>query len=104
MEIQIVAAWPDDSELSEALRRLTQAIDFVGAADGTAGGLFGGQWGYGADYENAVFLIHRYCWCEQETCPWCGGCDCPESAWTFFVDGEAVSYERYQRFYEEFVY
>jgi len=26
---------------------------------------------YGIDYENDVFMMHRYCWCEKEDCPWC---------------------------------
>lgn len=27
---------------------------------------------YGANFENDVFKIHRYCWCEDEECPYCG--------------------------------
>ena len=26
---------------------------------------------YGVDYENDVFMMHPFCWCEQEDCPWC---------------------------------
>jgi len=26
---------------------------------------------YGTDYENDVFMMHRYCWCEREDCKWC---------------------------------
>jgi len=26
---------------------------------------------YGTDYENDVFMMHRYCWCEREDCRWC---------------------------------
>lgn len=26
---------------------------------------------YGINYENDVFMMHRYCWCEKEDCPWC---------------------------------
>jgi len=26
---------------------------------------------YGVDFENDVFSIHRYCWCEREECPYC---------------------------------
>lgn len=26
---------------------------------------------YGTDYENDVFMMHRYCWCEKPECLWC---------------------------------
>lgn len=26
-----------------------------------------------ADFENDVFMMHRYCWCERKACPWCNG-------------------------------
>lgn len=26
---------------------------------------------YGAHYENDVFYMHPYCWCESDTCPQC---------------------------------
>lgn len=26
---------------------------------------------YGADVDNSVFMMHPYCWCESEDCPWC---------------------------------
>jgi len=32
---------------------------------------------YGANYENEKFSIHRYCWCEEENCPWCGPSEMP---------------------------
>ena len=32
----------------------------------------GGEFGYGADYENDTFMMKPYCWCEQEdSCLWC---------------------------------
>lgn len=27
---------------------------------------------YGTCFENDVFMIHNFCWCEQESCGWCG--------------------------------
>lgn len=36
-----------------------------------------GEWAtkYGSAFENDVFLMHPYCWCEKEgECPWCTGC------------------------------
>lgn len=29
--------------------------------------------GYGVDFENDVFMIHTFCWCDGEDCPWCNG-------------------------------
>ena len=32
----------------------------------------GGEFGYGVDYENGVFMMHPYCWCDDgEKCLWC---------------------------------
>lgn len=33
-----------------------------------------GEWAekYGTDFENGTFMMHRFCWCEEETCGWCG--------------------------------
>jgi len=38
-----------------------------------------GEWAekYGTEYENDIFMMHPYCWCEKESCPWCGGEDRP---------------------------
>lgn len=36
------------------------------------GGLLGGEFGYGVDFENDTFMMHPYCWCEKEDkCLWC---------------------------------
>ena len=32
---------------------------------------------YGTDFENDVFMMHRYCWCDQDNCPWCGEAGAP---------------------------
>jgi hypothetical protein len=32
---------------------------------------------YGVNFENETFSIHRYCWCEEENCPWCGPLEAP---------------------------
>jgi hypothetical protein len=31
----------------------------------------GGQFGYGVDFENDVFMMHEFCWCDQKDCDWC---------------------------------
>jgi hypothetical protein len=28
---------------------------------------------YGTDFENETFMMHRFCWCDKDDCPWCGG-------------------------------
>lgn len=66
MTVEVRIPWASDDALSEALRRLTKALHIKGLADGEQGGFFGGEWGYGADFENDVFLMHRFCSCERE--------------------------------------
>ncbi len=73
-DIQFLFAEPGEDSISEGLRLLTKALHVTGAANGERGGLFGGDWGYGANFENDTFLLHRYCWCERDDCPWCAGC------------------------------
>lgn len=34
-------------------------------------GVLGGEFGYGGYYNSDVFIMHPYCWCEEETCPYC---------------------------------
>ena len=51
---------------------LETAVRIIGVAFGDDG-----DWcsKYGADYENDVFLMKRFCWCDGEgECPWCTGC------------------------------
>lgn len=102
--VRIIVPAVDHDEVSESLRALTRLIHKAGHADGSAGGIFGGEWGYGADFENDVFMMHRYCWCERADCPWCAGCECPDTAYHYFVDGREVRYEEWNRFYEDYVY
>jgi hypothetical protein len=28
---------------------------------------------YGTKFENDIFMMHPYCWCEREECQWCNG-------------------------------
>ena len=28
---------------------------------------------YGIVYENEVFMMHTFCWCAEDDCPWCNG-------------------------------
>lgn len=61
--------------LSLDLVDLTEAICNKIGEDGIVGFL-GGRYGYGVEYENDVFMMHPFCWCERPDCPWCYCCDC----------------------------
>ena len=58
-----------DLDLVKLTEYLTKKI-FKGKRQG--GGL-AGEFGYGVDYENDVFMMHQFCWCEKDDCKWCGG-------------------------------
>jgi hypothetical protein len=73
VDIQIVLPPCSDDEVSDGLRGLTEAIHRAEKADGSPGGILGGEFGYGANFENDAFMMHRYCWCEKDDCPWCAG-------------------------------
>lgn len=32
---------------------------------------------YGTDFENDIFMMNRFCWCEKEDCKWCGSENAP---------------------------
>lgn len=72
MNVRVVLPERAMDELSQALRDLTRRLQEAGYH--YDGGLLGGSNGYGAPYEDDVFMMHPFCWCEREDCPWCGGC------------------------------
>lgn len=104
--LEVTLVLPESADLDNivdaSLVAITEAIAKV-APDTVAAGCLGGEFGYGAEYENDVFMMHPYCWCEQETCPWCMGCDCPESAYHYMVDGREVGYQAWMKFYKRLV-
>lgn len=67
-----------DDEVSNALRDLTKRIAKKNP-ELKAGGLLGGEYGYGCAYEDEIFIMHPFCWCEKTSCPWCIYCDCHEN-------------------------
>lgn len=56
--------------LSEGLYALSETI-IRGLQSERDGGGLGGRFGYGANFENEVFMMHPFCWCEQPDCLWC---------------------------------
>lgn len=69
--VEIKFAPPERLEgaLSDGLRLLTKAICEASGEESQFG--LGGEFGYGVNYENEVFSMHRYCWCDGYDCPWC---------------------------------
>lgn len=96
MQVEIVVPKGADRRrtFDAGLIELTEAIARV-APDKVASGLLGGEFGYGALYENDHFMMHPHCWCEQDDCRWCQGCDCPAESMHYFVDGVEVGYEEW---------
>lgn len=72
IQIQVVLPAVSHDEISNGLRELTQAI-VKGDPDRHVMGLFGGTFGYGARWDDEVFSMHPFCWCDEEDCPWCEG-------------------------------
>lgn len=76
-----------ESRISTDLRVLTEHLITRHGAS-TTGGLLGGEYGYGATYENDTFLMAPYCWCDREgECMWCTGCTCTDAATRYYLDG-----------------
>lgn len=57
---------------------------------------------YGTDCEDENFAIHRFCWCEEESCPWCGPSESPNfwhkptgiKVWWYKYIGRGVNMSR----------
>ena len=75
--------------ISTALRELTAALQEI-TGEGPHG-ILGGEHGYGCEYENDVFMMHPYCWCEGFDCPWCLSCGCPNEYEYRSPSGELIT-------------
>lgn len=75
-EVQIVLPECADDEVSNLLRALTEALA-TRKPDAVSHGFFGGEFGYGCDFETPVFRMFPYYW---------GDCTCgyteKEEAWS----------------------
>ncbi len=80
------------SDDDDALDTILRQIAIAASADPEE------EWAdkYGTNVDNDVFMMHRYCWCDADDCPWCAGCTCPEEAWSYYIDGQHVAREKYQ--------
>lgn len=74
MNVKFILPAVSDDAVSEWLRALTERICAVTGEQSGFG--LGGEHGYGENYENGVFMMHRYCWCGQADCSWCCECTC----------------------------
>ena len=90
MEIKVILPECSDDPVSDWLRGLTREICKL-AGDETGYGL-GGRYGYGENYENGVFKLHRYCWCDSDDCPYCDG---TEPNFLHKASGASVSWYKY---------
>lgn len=98
VEVQIVLPAVSEDSVSTGLVFLTEMLD-SSKKKAAVQGFLGGAFGYGCEFENDTFMMHPYCWCESDQCPWCAGCECPESADHYFVDGKEVTYDGWMDFY-----
>jgi len=57
------------TDISEGLVELTKMCHLAG--HDISAGLLGGEFGYGARVDNDVFMMHPFCWCDKDDCPWC---------------------------------
>jgi len=78
-------------KIPDLLINLTAEIALKIDGDG-GGGLLGGENGYGENYENDVFKMSRYCWCETDDCKLCNG---TEPNFIFKPTGATVSWYKY---------
>jgi len=72
--------------ISRGLSRLACAIPESESQSGSR---------YGMPWNDAVFLMHPFCWCDRDDCPWCRGCQCPPEAFRYTIDGRSVTFKQY---------
>lgn len=89
-----------ENKIELNLCKLTELIVENKLADEPGYGL-GGHWSYGTDFENSTFLIHSFCWCEEDDCPWCIGCSCSDNAYHHYIDNKEVSSKEWHNFYKK---
>ena len=65
-KVHIIVPEAAHGELYELTKYLAKKFDLDGG-DG-----LGGENGYGVEFENDTFMMHPFCWCEEEACKWCG--------------------------------
>lgn len=87
------------AEIAGELYELTREL--AERSHETSHGLLGGDWGYGAYWDDGRFEMHPYCWCDGDDCPWCCGCRCPDQAFGYTLDGEQVDLDTWAGFFDQ---
>lgn len=85
--------------MNDGLRQLTRHLMQAGYEEDRVGFL-GGPDGYGVEFENEVFMMYPFCWCDDKDCPWCMQCDCPAEATKYYIDGKEVTYNKWIKFFD----
>jgi len=92
MDIQIITPPVADETdaLDHGLVTLTEAVCQATGEESDFG--LGGRFGYGENFENDVFMMHRFCWCESEHCRWCSedACGCPHPHPRYYLDDKQI--------------
>jgi hypothetical protein len=77
VEVTIITPPRASTTIDTDLVKLTKYLVENGLGEGTGtNGALGGEFGYGVDFENEVFMMHHFCWCMKRDCPWCFSCYC----------------------------
>lgn len=68
--IMVILPAQSKDDISNGLCELTEAIVKRNPKRHVMG-LLGGTYGYGARWDDKVFSMHPFCWCDKEGCLWC---------------------------------
>lgn len=90
-EVTIIVPAQDLTGVGEGLVKLTAEIANRDSSI-VSHGMLGGEFGYGAIFENDIFTMHPFCWCEKHECLWCKSCEC-SGVWR---DKSGVEHESYE--------
>jgi len=71
-KIIIIVPKISDDEVSSGLYKLSEILGRRNPAE-QVHGFLGGEWGYSQKFENDVFMMNPFCWCDQGDCGWCSG-------------------------------
>jgi hypothetical protein len=69
VEVEIIIPKGATTNVENDLVKLTEFLSKKLKIESGYG--LGGEFGYGIDFENDVFMMHEYCWCERDDCKWC---------------------------------
>lgn len=88
-----------ENNIRNGLVRITEILYKTGLVNGSK---YGEQLIYGANYKNDIFMLHPQCWCDQEDCPWCGGCNCSDSAYQYYIGKQLVTFDEWCNYRYEY--